>query len=73
MEHPRITCDWIFTCTQKYRFLELKNKECKVLNTTAIASGYTGHDPQGGTSDGSFFSMSSFKLQSIVKDLLLVL
>jgi len=26
----------------------------KVLNTTAIASGYTGCDSQGGTSDRSF-------------------
>jgi len=25
-----------------------------VLNTTAIASGYAGRDPQVGTSDGSF-------------------
>ena len=33
---------------------ELKNKECKVLNATAITSGYAGRDPQGGTSDGSF-------------------
>ena len=40
---------------KKYKILELKNKECNVLNTTAIASGYAGHDPQGGTSNGSFF------------------
>ena len=33
---------------------------CKVLNTTAIASGYAGRDPQGGTSDGSLFSKFSF-------------
>jgi len=26
----------------------------QVLNTAAIANGYTGRDPQGGTSDGSF-------------------
>ena len=38
-----------------------------------IASGYAGHDPQGGTSDGSFFSKLSFRLQRMVKDLLLVL
>ena len=44
-----------------------------MLNSTAIASGYAGRDPQRGTSDGSFFSKLSFKLQSIVKDLLLVL
>ena len=45
----------------------------QVLNTTAIASGHAGHDPQGGTSDGSFFSKLSFKLHSMVKDLILVL
>ena len=33
---------------------------CKVLNSTAIASGYAGRDPQGGTSDGSLFSKFSF-------------
>jgi len=31
----------------------------KVLNTTAIASGYAGHDPPGGISDGSLFSKFS--------------
>ena len=35
---------------------------CKVLNSTAIASGYAGRDPQGGTSDGSLFSKFSFFL-----------
>ena len=45
----------------------------QVLNSTAIASGYAGCDPQGGTSDGSFFSEISFKLQRIVKVPLLVL
>ena len=45
----------------------------QVLNSTAIVSGYAGRDPQGGTSDGSFFSKYSFKLQRVVKDLLLVL
>ena len=45
----------------------------QVLNATAIASHYAGRDPQGGTSDGSFFNKFSFKLQSMVKDLLLVL
>ena len=65
---------WLsFYLHTKYRILELKNKECKVLNATAIASDYTGRDPQGGTSDGSFFSKFSFKLQSMVKDLLFVL
>ena len=44
-----------------------------MLNTIAIASGYAGRDPQGGTSDGSFFSKYSFKLHSMVKGLLLVL
>jgi len=45
----------------------------QILNSTTIASGYAGRVPQGGTSDGSFFSKLSFKLQSMVKDLLLVL
>ena len=44
-----------------------------MLNSTAIASGYAGRDPQGGTSDRSFFSKFPFKLHSIVKDLLFVL
>ena len=44
----------------------------QVLNTTAIASGYAGHDSQGGTSDRCFFIKFSFKLQSIVKDLLVL-
>ena len=34
--------------------LEIKIETCKVLNTTTIASGYAGHDPQGGTSNESF-------------------
>ena len=51
---------------RKYKILELKNKECKVLNTTAIASGYTGHDPQGGTSDESFLQVL-FSSQKMVK------
>ena len=45
----------------------------QVLNTTTIASGYMGRDPQEETSDGSFFSNFSFKLHSMIKDLLLVL
>jgi len=45
----------------------------QVLNTIAIESGYAGCDPQGGTSDGSFFSKFSFMLQLMVKFLLLVL
>ena len=40
----------------------------QVLNTTAIASGYAGRAPQGGTSDGSFLSKFSFKLPLIVKN-----
>jgi len=44
----------------------------QVLNTTAIASGYAGRDPQGGTSDESFFSKFSFMLPLMVKILLLV-
>jgi len=30
----------------------------QVLNSTAIASGYAGRDPQGGTSDRSFLVSS---------------
>ena len=44
-----------------------------MLNSTAIASGYAGRDPQGGTSDGSLFRKFSFMLQLMVKILLLVL
>ena len=44
-----------------------------MLNSTAIVSGYAGRDPQGGTSDGSFFSKFSFKIQRMAKILLLVL
>ena len=33
-----------------------------MLNSTAIASGYAGRDPQGGTSDGSLFSKFSLFL-----------
>ena len=39
-------------------FQNFKNRMCKVLNSTAIASGYEGRDPQGGTSDGSFLVSS---------------
>ena len=38
---------------QKYRILDFKIKDCKLLNSTAIASGYAGRDPQGGTNDRS--------------------
>ena len=44
-----------------------------MLNSTAIASGYAGRDPQGGTSDGSFFSKFSFMLQLVINILILVL
>ena len=37
---------------------DFKIKECKLLNSTAIASGYAGRNPQGGTSDGSFLVSS---------------
>ena len=37
-----------------------KNRMCKVLNSTAIASACAGRDPQGGTSDGILFSKFSF-------------
>jgi len=33
---------------KKYRISDFKNIRYKVLNTTAIASGYVGRDPQGG-------------------------
>ena len=52
-------------------FQNFKNGMCKILNVTAIASSYVGHDPQGGTSDGIFFSKFSFILQLMVKILLL--
>ena len=44
----------------------------QVLNTTAMASGYAGRDPQEGTSNGSVCKCS-FKLQKMVKVFLLVL
>ena len=37
-----------------------------MLNSTAIASGYAGRDPQGGTSDGSLFSKFSKVFELIV-------
>ena len=33
---------------KKYSISELKNRDVQVLNSTAIASGYAGRDPQGG-------------------------
>ena len=51
--------DWLSFClhTENIEFQNLK-VEVQVLKTTAIASGYAGRDPQGGTSDGSFFASS---------------
>ena len=37
-----------------------------MLNTTAIASGYAGRDPQGGTSDGSLFSKLSLFIYFVI-------
>ena len=34
----------------KYSISDFKIKECKLLNSTTIASGYAGRDPQGGES-----------------------
>ena len=62
----------LLTCTQEFRILELKIESAS-LNSTTITSGYAGRDPQGGTSDKSFFSKFSFRLQRMVKVLLLVL
>ena len=42
-----------------------------MLNTTAIASGYAGRDPQGGTSDGRFL-VSSLSSLEMVKVLLVL-
>ena len=39
--------------TENTKFQEYRI-EVQVLNATAIASGYAGRDPHGGTSDGSF-------------------
>ena len=56
---------------RKYKILEYR-KEVQVLNATAIASGYAGRDPQGGTSDGRFLKVL-FSSQKMVKVLFLVL
>ena len=32
----------------KYEIIELKKEDVQVLNSSAIASGYAGRDPQGG-------------------------
>ena len=41
-----------------------------MLNSTAIASGYAGRDPQGGTSDGSLWSkFSLFFIYVIYNDI----
>ena len=42
----------------KIQNFRTKNEKYKLLNSTAIASGYAGRDPQGGTSDGSFLVSS---------------
>ena len=39
---------------KEYEILELKNINVQVLNSSAIASGYAGRDPQGG------FAMEAF-------------
>jgi len=41
---------------RKYR-ISKKKIEVQVLNTTVIASGYEGRDPQEGTSDGSMLQI----------------
>ena len=38
----------------KYEIIELKKGDVQVLNSSAIASGYVGRDPQGG------FAMEAF-------------
>ena len=43
--------------TENIEFQEYRT-EVQVLNAIAIASGYAGHDPQGGTSDGSICKFS---------------
>ena len=42
----------------KSGYVQRNLKRVKVLNTTAISSGYAGRDPQGGTSDGAFLASS---------------
>jgi len=44
----------LHTKKQKFR---IDNKQCKELNAIAIASGYADRDPQGETSDESFFQV----------------
>ena len=56
---------------RRYKISELKNKERKVLNTTAIASVYASRDPQGRTSDESFL-LSSLSSLEMVKVLLVL-
>ena len=43
-----------FEPAQKYEISELKNRDVQVLNSTAIASGYAGRDPQGGLAIEAF-------------------
>ena len=45
----RVTCFLIEAKpAQRIEILELKNINVQVLNSSAIASGYAGRDPQGG-------------------------
>ena len=48
----------------KIQNFRIKNEKCKLLNSTAIESGYAGRDPQRGTSDGSFLlsSLSGYNI-----------
>ena len=59
---------WVIEVLPAHKNIAFQNLENRgqVLNTTAIVSGYAGHDPQGGTSDGSFLSKFSFKIQRMV-------
>ena len=56
-----------------HKNIKFQNLRIECGMYSILASFYVGRDPQGGTSDGSFFNKFSFKLQSMVKDLLLVL
>ena len=47
--------------------LEIKIETCEVRYTITIASGYAGHDPQGGTSDESFFANSLLSYKKWLK------
>ena len=49
--HTLLLIDF-FTCTEKYRISEFKNRS-GVFNTTTIGSGYACHNLQEGTCDRS--------------------